>query len=121
MRKFFYNNNDISSNPALVESQRIRDEALASARPEASDFGYSPDNPVPTSGHYGTLSYLNRLRTPEGRRLSFERAGSVVQSDAQEVDVYWLYLDGKDYCKLYFQTYAHQTEYVPRGLVLLKE
>lgn len=119
MRKFSPNNS--SQDPGLMESQRLRDAVLASMRPEQPDFGYSPDNPVPTSGHYGTLSYLNRLRTPEGRRMAWERAGSVTSSNGQDVDVYWLYLDGTYHAKLYFHTYARQTDHVPRGFMLLEE
>lgn len=45
--------------------------------PEAEgEFGYDASNPIPTNTIMGSRSYLGRLRTPDGKRISFERIGS---------------------------------------------
>src|SRR5690606_25244200 len=96
---------------------RILGQHLPSLNPDAVDadilpsasgeFGYSPDNPIPTNGIQGTINYLRRLRDSAGNRLEFRRIGSFESSSTSfPVDGYRInYLAGERESVLYFSPY----------------
>jgi hypothetical protein len=52
-------------------------------------FGLSADNPIPCKTIFGSTSYLTRLRTLDGAKVSYERIGSVVSKlTPHPVDIY---------------------------------
>ena len=50
------------------------------------EFAWDVSNPVPTHTTFGSTSYLTRLRTPSGEKISYERIGSF-GSPASEMPV----------------------------------
>lgn len=100
-----------------------RDILFDSQKPENEDFGYSYNNPIMTSTFSSKNTYLQNLRTLDGKSFTWERLGSCCVPDIAGikdvmVDKYQLYLDGEKYVELYICPYGHSSSYVPHGLTL---
>ncbi len=53
------------------------------------EFGLVPSNPIPCKTVYGSISYLGRLRTPDGTKVTYERSGSIMSDVSRHpIDVY---------------------------------
>lgn len=85
------------------------------------EFAWNVSNPVPTHTTFGSRSYLARLRTPRGEKITYERVGSF-SSPASEmpVDGYELKdASGNDLSIIYLSPYhKRNSEKPPSGLVL---
>ena len=105
-----------------------RDVLYESQRPSDEDFGYTPNNPIMTSTISRSESYLQSLRTLDGKSFTWQRLGSICMSEIGGVenvmvenvmvDKYQLFLDGSAYVIIYICPYGHSSSYVPKGLKL---
>lgn len=87
------------------------------------EFGWACSNPVPTHTMFGSVSYLARLRTPDGGRVEKERIGSFSSpATRMPVDGYALRdAAGKDVGVVFLSPYHQRnSERAPSGLVLSK-
>jgi hypothetical protein len=67
----------------------------------------SRENPILCKGIDGEREYLNRLRSPEGKPVEYERRGSVFLDDKSILDVYALSYDGlPEPAEVYMNMYA---------------
>lgn len=85
--------------------------------PDMETFGVSPNNPVPVNGPYGELTYLARLRTPDGQGFLYHRLGSINAVDEYEI----ISFDGKTRAFLYFDMYHPRRSRLPVKGFLLEE
>lgn len=100
----------------LFESQRPKDE----------DYGYSLSNPIKTESILYSNGYLKRLRTLDGKTLTWTRIGShyvpkISGIEDVMVDEYQLYLNGEKHKVIYMCPYGHSASYTPQGFVLSDE
>lgn len=75
-------------------------------------FGKTASNPIPVNGVLGEITYLSRLRTPNGQRLLAHRIGT-----AGTIDVYeTVSFDGKNWDRIYLDLYhPRKSRLVPAG------
>ncbi|MGM9523082.1 MAG: hypothetical protein ACI3VU_01530 [Faecousia sp.] len=109
----------------MTAAANRRDALSAGQRPDASDYGYSPSNPIMTSTIFQSDVYLEKLRTLDGKPLTWERTGSICLQEIHGVenvivDAYQLLLDGQAYKEIYICPYGHNVNYVPQGLKLVE-
>lgn len=85
------------------------------------DFGWDVSNPVPTHTTFGSTSYLARLRTTSGEKISYERIGSF-NSPLSEMPVDGYELKGaagNELGIIYLSPYhKRNSEKPPNGLVI---
>ena len=84
------------------------------------EYGLSPSNPIPTKTILGSTSYLERLRTPDGEKVLFERIGSFPSEvTAQPVDGYAIKNpSGVELATLYLSPYQKRNSgKIPRGFI----
>lgn len=82
------------------------------------EFGLVATNPVPTFNLYGSKSYLDQLGTADGRKVSYERRGSIGQEGMEKpVDVYDLSdPEGEYIATIYISPYHRKnSERTPAG------
>lgn len=68
---------------------------------------------------------MELLRTEDGHELTWQRNGSNMVKDINGIknvmlDVYQLYLKGKEYKILFICPYGYNSSYVPKGFTLAK-
>ncbi len=95
-------------------------------RPDDEDYGLSLNNAICTSSISSSERYLHLLRTEDGQAFTWHRNGSNMVKDINGiknvmVDVYQLFLKGKEYKIIYICPYGYNSAYVPKGFVLAKE
>lgn len=85
------------------------------------DFGMVPSNPIPCKTVFGSTSYLGRLRTPDGTKVVYERAGSVASGvSPHPVDAYEVsHPNGPKLATLFISPYQKRISgKAPRGFKL---
>jgi len=87
------------------------------------EFGLDATNPVPVRGILSNPIYLGRLRTNDGRKIEYKRAGSLeVPTIDGNVDEYNIIQDGRLTCKLYICPYHRKiSARPPAGFLLVKQ
>ncbi len=86
------------------------------------EFGLVSSNPIPCKTIYGGITYLASLRTHEGNKVIYERAGSVASDvTPHPVDKYEISLqDGQKLGVLFISPYhKRNSEKAPRGFMLI--
>jgi hypothetical protein len=85
------------------------------------EFGMTPSNPIPCKTVFGSTAYLGRLRTADGTKVVYERAGSV-DSDVSPhpVDAYEVsHPNGQKLATLFMSPYQKRISgKAPRGFKL---
>ncbi|GGB72220.1 hypothetical protein GCM10007424_10260 [Flavobacterium suaedae] len=96
----------------------------------ADDYGYSESNPIKvggfSNGPANERAYLQRLRTVDGKSISFERRGSCCMFETKSspfgggmLDIYEIKVKGDTVKKiLYLNMYDKGKLYAPKGFVL---
>jgi hypothetical protein len=87
------------------------------------EFGYAPTNPIPTKTVFGSRSYLERLRSPDGATVIYKRRGSLGSAVSQHpIDEYEiLHPDGTLLATIYLSPYHKKnSDKSPRGFTLLE-
>jgi hypothetical protein len=87
------------------------------------EFGHDISNPIPTNTPYGSISYMSRLRTPDGRKVMYQRMGCRnSETLSMPVDIYRITTqDGEPLATLYVSCWHKlNSAKAPRGLRLLK-
>ena len=85
------------------------------------EFGMVPSNPIPCKTVFGSTAYLGRLRTPDGTKVIYERAGSVASDiSSNPVDVYKIsHPNGQNLATLFISPYQKRISgRPPRGFTL---
>jgi hypothetical protein len=87
------------------------------------DFGYDPERPIHCTSIPDSYFYLNRLRTPTGKRLKFERRGCLSNSQSKKlIDRWRLISPTGESCTIYISAYEEQmSQRAPAGLLLASE
>lgn len=90
------------------EESREENEVHQTENLDDADYGLVPEKPIYTKGVAGSNSYLERLTTTLGEKLSWERQGSMsVEGINGMIDIYEGYLpSGKRYKTLYVNMYG---------------
>lgn len=102
---------EISKKNSDIENRWINDR----------NYGLVPDKPVFAKGFGPHREYLDKLCTPDGQKLTYERRGSMeVKGIEGPVDIYDLfYTNGNKYMTIYQCVYGtHNSNVAPRGLML---
>ena len=98
----------------LPESFRSRLKKNVSGRDFGNDFGTSISNPIRVNGVLGEVTYITKLRTPDGRGVIGHRIFSVGEIDVYELTT----LDLSSWFVLYFDMYWDSKDNLtPAGLV----
>jgi hypothetical protein len=81
------------------------------------EFGMVPSNPIPCKTIAGSTSYLARLRTPDGTKVVYERAGSVASEvSPHPVDAYEIsHPNGQKLATLFISPYQKRISGKPPG------
>ena len=118
-------NNALKSNDFSMRMQAAsdrRDILFKGQRPNDDDYGYSESNPIMTSTVSFSYDYLDKLRTEDGQKLTWNRRGSICMNlygiENVMVDEYELFLNNQAYKTIYICPYGHSSDYVPKGLKL---
>ena len=84
------------------------------------EFGLEPTNPIPTSSIPHSYFYLDRLRTKNGSKITYDRMGSVSSANIGNlIDEYSISLDGKELTSIYICPYNEVTSTkAPKGFKL---
>ena len=70
------------------------------------EFGYELTNPIPVNTTFGSTSYLEKLKTINSLKVSYDRIGSYSSPvSIHPVDGYKISLDGKNLATLYISCY----------------
>ena len=90
---------------------------------DKSGYGYSMDNPIYTSSVHNAYSFLDNLRTSDGKKIKYKRSGAyygVVCNGKKEtaVDKYEITVSGRVYATLYICPYGKDSNKVPNGFSL---
>lgn len=111
----------VSNNLSATNQSPVDADLLPNA---SGEFGYSPDNPVPTTNILETEKYIRRLRHSDGQLLQFRRIGSFSsQSTELPVDGYRVEATRHDEepVVLYFSPYHLRcSRLAPRGFKFAK-
>ncbi|MDH6343308.1 hypothetical protein M2480_001297 [Parabacteroides sp. PFB2-12] len=85
------------------------------------DFGLEITNPIPVNTVYGSISYLGRLRTLEGIKVSYKRIGSMNSPNITSIiDGYKIFANEKQIAILYICPYNKKnSRKAPNGFKLL--
>lgn len=84
-------------------------------------FGLCKTNPIPTRSVTGSNSYLESLRTKDGRPVTAHRVGSTSAEDVTSgmVDIYQLSADGQTVATIYICSYhKRNSAKAPEGFFL---
>lgn len=81
------------------------------------EFGLEATNPIPVHGIFGSMSYLERIRTLDGVNVEHERLGSVhVPNINNPVDKYKISQNGKELTTFYISPYHKKnSNKAPKG------
>ena len=87
----------------------------------SADFGLYVDNPIPTASILESTVYLNRLRTKDGAKITYNRIGSTSSPKIDfPIDAYAIYVNGEKIETIYLCPYGRKTsKRVPEGYVLV--
>ncbi len=101
----------------------LRELIYRGQRPSRPDFGFSEENPVITASPKHSEKYLSLLRTEDGEPFCWIRENTVSvrnlnRAGTANVEVFLLYLHGKEYERLYICPYGRNSSGVPRGMKL---
>ncbi len=109
----------------INKNQGKRDYLYNLQRPNDDDYGYVLENPIMESTIDSSYRYLDRLYTPDGKKLTYKRVGAwsidFYFDESTMVDRYELLLDGKEYKTIFICPYGHSGNFVPKGLKLVEE
>jgi hypothetical protein len=85
------------------------------------EFGLEVTNPVPTNTVFGSNSYLGRLRTLDGVKVTYDRIGSMnAPNISQIIDGYRIFANGKQIATLYICPYnKRNSTKAPNGFKLI--
>lgn len=105
------------------EQEYRRELIYHGQRPDMQDFGYSEHNPVCTESPSASEKYLALLRTKEYEPLQWIKDGTYPLSDLHRagpvnVDVYLLFLHGKEFRRIFICPYGKNSSDAPYGLIL---
>ena len=86
-------------------------------------FGLEPTNPIPVNTLFGSISYLQRLRTMEGKPVQYIREGSTDAPNIENpIDIYEISVDGNRIGYFYISPYHKKNSCRgPKGFLLLPE
>jgi hypothetical protein len=80
------------------------------------EFGLEVTNPVPTNTVFGSTSYLGRLRTLDGVKVTYMNAPNILQI----IDGYRIFANGKQIATLYICPYnKRNSTKAPNGFKLI--
>lgn len=108
----------------MSDEQKYRRELIYHGqRPEMQNFGYSEQNPVCTESSSASEKYLALLRTQDYEPLQWIKDGTYPVADLHRagpvnVDVYMLFLHGKEYRRVFICPYGKNSSDAPYGLIL---
>jgi hypothetical protein len=88
------------------------------------EFGWNPANPIPCNTVLGSTVYLSRLRTPDGAKVVYKRAGSIASEvSPHPVDAYQIsHPDGRKLGPIFTSAYQKRnSNKSPSGLKLAAE
>lgn len=93
---------------------------------DKSGYGYSMDNPIYTSSVHNAYSFLDNLRTLDGKKIKYNRSGAyygVICNGKQEtaIDEYEITVSGKVYTTLYICPYGKDSNRIPNGFICSTE
>ena len=123
---------ELQANPVFQQQKAVfealsllcEDGCDADEIPSAEgEFGLDVGNPITTKTPMGSISYLARLRAPDGAKVAYQRMGSTFSStSSQPVDIYAIsHPDGRGLATLYVSAYHRRnSNKAPRGFTLLK-
>jgi len=114
-------NSDVDFNRRMDEAQNSRNLLVAQAKPQDDDYGYSETNPIMESSVHTSYAFLDRLRTTDGKAITYDRCGSLsveLGGQVAMVDTYKLLVDGEEFKILYICPYGHALGKAPKGLTL---
>lgn len=87
------------------------------------EFGREASNPIPTQTVFGSISYLMRLRAPDGAKVVYNRIGSLSSPVSPSlIDAYEISdSHGSKLATLYLSPYHRRnSEKAPEGFTLLR-
>ncbi|TRW24879.1 2-dehydro-3-deoxyphosphooctonate aldolase [Flavobacterium zepuense] len=96
----------------------------------ADDYGYSENNPIKVGGvgdgPANERAYLNRLKGPNGERITYTRNGSCCHFETSKgflgmglLDIYMVTVQGDSVPKkLYINMYDKAKLYAPKGFLI---
>jgi hypothetical protein len=85
------------------------------------EYGLAPSNPVPCNTVFGSISFLGRLRAPDGSRLIYERTGSELSAvSPHSIDKYQItHESGQPLAAVYISPYQKRNSTKPpKGFML---
>jgi hypothetical protein len=85
------------------------------------EFGWDPANPIPCNTVLGSTVYLSRLRTPDGAKVVYKRAGSVASEPSPHpVDAYEIsHADGRKLGLIFISASQNRNSNMPpRGFAI---
>lgn len=84
------------------------------------EFGYEKTNPIPVNTIIGNTVYLDRLRTPDGTKVRYERLGSTHAENINcPVDIYNIFDGEIKIATLYISPYNKKnSSLAPKGFKL---
>ncbi len=83
-------------------------------------FGFDVTNPIPCKGFLGPNKYLQKIEFADKSSFRFERHGSTGAENinAEHIDIYSIYKNGKKHSDLYLAPYQKRTSRkVPEGFI----
>jgi hypothetical protein len=106
---------ELKSNPKFQEMKGLF-EVMQSMNEDGTDqdeipeafgeFGYQLSNPIPVKTTFGSISYLDKLKTENNLKVTYERIGSFSSPISNHpVDGYQISVDGKNLATLYISCY----------------
>lgn len=101
-----------SSNPTDISDDKM---------PEGyGEYGLELTNPIPTSSIPDSYFYLDRLKTKDGSKITFERIGSMNAPNIKHtIDAYKIFSEGKKIATIYICPYNSKTSSkAPKGFIL---
>ena len=74
-------------------------------------FGFDVTNPIPCKGFSGPKKYLQKIEFADKSSFRFERKGSggAENIEAETIDIYSIYKNGKKHSDLYLAPYQKRT------------
>lgn len=108
---------------AKEEDYKRRKKIDSLQKKDRFDFGLRPENPIVLYSEQYKTSYLNRLRTDDGGKLSWKlKEVMTFESDREDetycIEKIQLYLFGMEYMKLYICPQGTRTSGIPEGFAL---
>ena len=84
------------------------------------EFGLEVTNPIPTSTVFGSIAYLNKLKTSDGDNIEYNRIGSTGAENISDIiDAYQITKNGEKIGVLYLCPYNKKnSEKAPAGYLL---